>query len=342
MQVCDRVWPKLAFVAASLVASAASSGTLEEIRARGSLVCGVSSGLVGFAAADANQIWSGFEVDFCRALAAAALGDASLVEFLPLQPADRYTALVSGDADLIARGPAWSIATDTTLPVDLVAVSYFDQLGFLLPVELGVDSAKELDMASICVIGDMTTGPALDDFFRTHGLAYQPVPVPADGEARQMYLEDRCDTYARSAGELHAVRATFETPANHVIVTDPASRVPSGPVVREGDNDWADIVRWTFYALLAAEELGITSANVREMAAAPSTNAEVNRLLGIEGDLGRVLQLQPDWAVNAIAAGGNYGEIFERHIGENTPIGLARGLNALWTKGGLQYAPPFR
>lgn len=342
MQVCDRVWPKLAFVATALAATSASAGTLDDVRARGSLVCGVSAGLVGFAAADANEVWSGFEVDFCRALAAATLGDASLVEFLPLPPSDRFAALLSGQADLIARGPAWSMATDTAMQVDLVAVSYFDQLGFLLPVDLGVDSAQELDLASICVIGDMTTGPAVDDYFRTNGLSYQPVPAPADGEARQMYLEDRCDTYARSAGELHAVRATFETPANHVIVTDPASRVPSGPVVRQGDDAWADIVRWTFNALLAAEELGITSANVREMAAAPSTNAEVNRLLGTEGNLGSGLGLAPDWAVNAIAAGGNYGEIFERHIGENTPIGLARGLNALWTKGGLQYAAPFR
>ncbi|MCC7321242.1 MAG: transporter substrate-binding domain-containing protein [Rubellimicrobium sp.] len=323
-------------------AAEGEGGTLAQVQAEGRLACGVNAGLAGFATVDANGVWSGFEVEFCRALSAAVLGDPALVDFLPLPVNDRYADLVQGAADVVARGGAWSIGPDVVRDVDLVATSYYDQLGFLLPVELGVSSPKELGQATICVLGDLTTAAALDDYFRAAAITYQPLSAQTDAEARTLYLADECDAYARPAAELHAVRATFELPLAHVIVTDPASRVPSGPVVREGDDRWANVVRWTYMALLAGEELGITSANVREMAATASTNPEVNRLLGTEGDIGTLLGLAQDWAVNALAAGGNYGEIFERNIGENTPIGLARGLNALWTRGGLQYAPPFR
>ncbi len=325
-----------------LMPTPAQAGTLDDVRSRGRLECGVSQGIAGFAAVDANGVWSGFEVEFCRALAAAVLGDASLAEMVPLPIGDRFGPLVSGGADLVARGAAWSITPDAGLSIDLVAVSYFDQLGFLIPVEMGISSARELDGSTVCLLPDMVSGQALDDFFRGNAITWTPVPTEDDSAARRQYLDRTCETYARSAAELYAIRATFEMPASHVVITDPASRQPSGPVVRQGDDQWADIVRWTFNALIAAEGLGVTSANVREMAAAPTANPEINRLLGTEGEFGALMGLSRDWAVNAIAAGGNYGEIFERHIGENTPIGLARGLNALWTKGGLQYAAPFR
>lgn len=320
----------------------ASGGTLALVQERGRLACGVNAGLPGFASVDANNGWTGFEVEFCRALAAAVLADPSLVDIVALPVSDRFASLTAGTVDVVARGAAWSLAADAGLGIDLAAVSYYDQLGFLVPVEMGVNSPKELGMSTICLVGDMTTTAMLDDYFRANGIGYQPMVAATDAEARQMYLAQQCDTYARPASELSAVRATFETPGNHLIVTDPASRVPSGPVVRQGDDGWTDIVRWTLHALLAAEELGISSANVREMASAPAQNPEINRLLGTEGSFGEVLGLSADWAVAAVAAGGNYGEIFERHIGENTPIGVARGLNALWTRGGLQYAPPFR
>lgn len=319
-----------------------SGATLAEVQARGRLACGVNAGLPGFASVDANNTWTGFEVEFCRALAAAVLGDPSLVDIMALPVADRLASLTTGAVDVVARSAAWSLSPDAGMGIDLAGVSYYDQLGFLVPVEMGVNSPKELGMATICLVGDMTTTAMLDDYFRANGIGYQPMVAASDAEARQMYLSQACDTYARPASELAAVRATFETPGNHLIVTDPASRVPSGPVVRQGDDGWTDIVRWTLHALLGAEELGISSANVREMADAPAQNPEINRLLGTEGSFGALLGLGDGWAVEAVAAGGNYGEIFERHIGENTPIGVARGLNALWTRGGLQYAPPFR
>lgn len=334
---------RLAALALPLAAGAAAqAGTLEDVQSRGQLHCGVSAGLAGFAAADANDIWTGFEVDFCRAVAAAVLGDPTLVKYVAVPGSDGLSALEIGAVDLIARKTAWSVAADASLAADMVAISFYDQLGFLLPVELGVGSGKELDGSTICVSGEMTTAVSLDDFFRANAISYQTILAPSDADLRQTYLSQGCEAYARASSELAAIRASFEAPAAHVIVKDPASRLPSGPVVREGDDPWADVVRWTLFALLSAEELGVTSANVREMATAPVANPEVNRLLGNAADVGGMLGLSPDWAVDAIAAGGNYGEIFERHIGENTPIGLARGLNALWTQGGLQYAPPFR
>ncbi len=342
MQVLGKALTLAAALGGLLAPMLAEAGTLDDIRSRGRLECGVSQGIAGFAAVDANGVWSGFEVEFCRALAAAVLGDAGLAEMVALPVGDRFAPLVSGGADVVARGAAWSIVLDAGLSIDMVGVSYFDQLGFLVPVEMGISSAKELDASTVCLLPDMVSGQALDDFFRANAISWTPVPADDDAAARRQYLDRTCETYSRSAAELYAIRATFETPASHVVITDPASRQPSGPVVRQGDDQWADIVRWTFNALIAAEGLGVTSANVREMAAAPTANPEINRLLGTEGEFGSLLGLSRDWAVNAIAAGGNYGEIFERHIGENTPIGLARGLNALWTKGGLQYAPPFR
>ena len=331
-----------ALTVAGLMAGAAAAATLDDVKARGTLNCGVTTGLVGFAAPDANGRWEGFDVGICRAVAAAVLGDPDAVEFVPTTGKTRFTALASGEVDLLARNTTWTLSRDADLKFTFVGVNYYDGQGFMVPKELGVSSAKELDGATVCIQTGTTTELNLADFFRNNNISYEPVPVETNAEGQQQYLAGACDAYTTDASGLAATRATFENPGDHVILPEIISKEPLGPLVRHGDNEWADIVRWTLNALIAAEEYGVTSANVNELASAPGTNPEVNRLLGTEGELGGMIGLENDWAKNAIAAGGNYGEIFEKNIGENTPIGLARGLNAQWTNGGLIYAPPFR
>lgn len=331
-----------ASLAGLLVAGTAAAATLDDVRARGTLNCGVNPGLTGFAAPDANGVWQGFDVDLCRAIAAAVLGDPQAVNFVPLSGETRFTGLAAGEVDVLARNSTWTYSRDTDLNLDFPAINYYDGQGFLVPTALGVTSAKELDGATVCIQTGTTTELNLADFFRVNNITYQPVPIANDAEGRQQYLAGACDTYTTDASGLASVRASFETPDDHVILPEIISKEPLGPAVRHGDNDWGDIVRWTFYALVTAEELGITSANVAEMAAAAGDNPEVNRLLGTEDEYGTMMGLDPKWAVNAITAVGNYGEVFERNIGESTPIGLARGLNAQWNQGGLMYAPPFR
>ncbi|WP_071673058.1 amino acid ABC transporter substrate-binding protein [Nioella nitratireducens] len=326
---------------AGLAAGVASASTLEEVQARGALNCGVTTGLVGFAAPDANGEWDGFDVGVCRAVAAAVLGDPSAVNFVPTTGQTRFTALASGEIDMLARNTTWTFSRDVDLRFEFTGVNYYDGQGFMVPRELGVSSAMELDGATVCIQTGTTTELNLADFFASNNMSYEPVPIETNAEAQQQYLAGACDVYTTDASGLAATRATFEDPTAHVILPEIISKEPLGPLVRHGDNEWGDIVRWTLNALIAAEELGITSANVAELAAG-TNNPEINRMLGSEGDLGGMMGLSSDWAVNAISAGGNYGELFERNIGENTPIGLARGLNAQWTDGGLLYSPPFR
>jgi general L-amino acid transport system substrate-binding protein len=333
------IWSAVALLG---LAGAAQAAVLDDVRARGALNCGVNPGLTGFAAPDANGVWQGFDVDLCRAVAAAIFGDPDAVNFTPLSGETRFTALAAGEVDMLARNSTWTYSRDNDLNLDFVAVNYYDGQGFLAPRALGVTSAKELDGATVCIQTGTTTELNLADFFRVNNISYEPVPIANDAEGRQQYLAGACDTYTTDASGLAAARATFETPDEHVILPEIISKEPLGPAVRHGDQKWADLVRWVFYALVTAEELGITSANVGEMAATAGNNPEVNRLLGNEGELGAMMGLENDWAVNAIQSVGNYGEIFERHLGQGTPIGLARGLNALWTEGGLMYAPPFR
>ena len=332
----------MATLALTGLAGAAQAATLDDVKARGVLNCGTNPGITGFAAPDANGVWQGFDVDLCRAVAAAVLGDPEKVEFKPLSSETRFTALAGGEVDILSRNSTWTFSRDTDLGLEFVAVNYYDGQGFLVPTALGVTSATELDGATVCVDTGTTTELNLADFFSTNNITYEPVPVADDAEAQQQYLAGACDTYTTDASGLASARANFENPDEHIILPEIISKEPLGPVVRHGDNEWADIVRWTYYVLVAAEEYGITQANVAEMAAAAGDNPEINRLLGTEDELGAMMGLEPQWAVNAIAAVGNYGEVFERHLGESTPIGLARGLNALWTQGGLQYAPPFR
>ncbi|RMH48384.1 MAG: amino acid ABC transporter substrate-binding protein [Alphaproteobacteria bacterium] len=330
-----------ALAVAGLAAGAASGATLDDVKARGKLKCGVTTGLVGFAAPDANGNWAGFDVSYCRALAAAVLGDQNAIEFVPTTGKTRFTALASGEVDVLARNTTWTFSRDVDLKFEFVGINYYDGQGFMVPKSLGVSSAKELDGATVCIQTGTTTELNLADFFRSNNMDYEPVPIETNAEAQQQFLAGACDVYTTDASGLAATRATFENPGDYVILPEIISKEPLGPLVRHGDQEWGDIARWTLNALISAEELGITSANIDELAKG-TNNPEINRILGTEGDLGGMFRLDKQWAYRAIKAGGNYGELFEKHIGESTPVGLARGLNAQWKDGGLLYSPPFR
>jgi general L-amino acid transport system substrate-binding protein len=318
------------------------AGTVDDIRALGKVSCGVSTGLVGFSSSDGNGNWSGFDVDFCRSIAAAVLGDPTAVEFVPTTAQAMFTELSSGAIDLLARNTAWTFSRDVDLKLTFVGVNYYGGQGFMVPKELGILSAKDLNGYRVCIQLGTSHEFNLADFFGANGITYEPVPVETNADGQAKYLAKECDVYTTDASGLAAMRATFGSPDQHILLPEIISKEPLGPIVRHGDDDWADVVRWTLNALITAEELGVTSANVLEMSIEPGSNPEVNRLLGTEGNFGEMLGLNADWARNAIAAGGNYGELFEKNIGEKTPIGLARGLNAQWTNGGLMYSPPFR
>ncbi len=328
-------------VATSVVAGAAFAGTVDDIKARGELICGANNGLTGFGAPDASGAYAGFDVDLCKAIAAAVLGDASKVKFVPTTGETRFTALASGEVDLLVRNSTWTFSRDNDLKLDFVAVNYYDGQGFMVKKDLGVSSAKELDGATICIQTGTTTELNLADFFKQNNISYTPVTVADDSEAQRQYEAGSCDAFTTDASGLASTRAAMADPTAHVILPEIISKEPLGPVVRHGDNNWGDVVRWTYFAMLIAEEKGITKANIDEVLAS-TTDPEVKRLLGAEGEMGAMMGLDNAWAYNAIKAVGNYGEVFEANIGTATPIGLARGLNALWSQGGLQYAPPVR
>ena len=330
--------------AATLAAMSAGSvfaGTADDVKARGTLNCGVTTGVPGFAQPDAEGVWQGFDVAVCRAVAAAVLGDGSAVEFVPTTGKTRFTALASGEIDMLARNTTWTFSRDVDLKFEFTGVNYYDGQGFMVPKALGVASATELDGATVCIQTGTTTELNLADFFRSNSMSYEPVPIETASEAIAQYLAGACDVYTTDASALAANRANFETPGDHMVLPEIISKEPLGPLVRHGDNNWGDIVRWSLNALITAEELGVTSANMAEMAAG-TNNPEINRLLGTEGNLGEMLGLDAEWAKRAIMVGGNYGEVFESNIGSATIIGLARGLNSQWTDGGLIYSPPFR
>ena len=321
--------------------SAMAGKTLDGVKQRGQVICGVNTGLAGFAQADASGNWTGLDVDHCRAVAAAVLGDGSKVKYVPLNAQQRFTALQSGEVDILSRNTTFTLTRDASLGLNQTAVTYYDGQGFMVKKDLGVSSAKELDGATVCIQTGTTTELNLADFFKQNNISYTPVTVVDDSEAQRNYLAGTCDAFTTDASGLAASRSSFPDPENHIILPEIISKEPLGPAVRHGDNQWGDVVRWTLNALLVAEEKGITKANLEEVAA--STNdPEVKRLLGLEGDMGKMTGLDNEAFKRAIAANGNYGEIFEANIGSSTPIGLARGLNALWTQGGLQYAAPFR
>ncbi len=322
-----------------ICAGGASAATLDDVKARGTLKCGVNTGLVGFAAPDESGKWDGFDIAICKAVAAAVLGDPEKVEYIPTTGVTRFEALSSGEVDLLSRNTTWTFTRDVDLDFTFVGVNYFDGQGFMVPAELGVTSALELDGATVCIQTGTTTELNLADFYRANGMTYEPVPIETNAEGQVQYLAGACDTYTTDISGLAAQRATFENPQDHIILPEVISKEPLGPLVRHGDDQWADINRWVLYALLTGEELGVTQANVVELAEAGTENPDVNRLLGREGEFGAMFGLDNAWAVRAIAAVGNYGEIFDTHLG---PLGLERGLNAQWADGGLMYAMPFR
>jgi len=321
-------------------AADAAEGTLAVVQKRGELFCGVSEGLAGFSSPDDKGRWTGLDVDFCHAVAAGVLGDASKVRFTPLSAKVRFTALQSGEIDLLARNTTFTFTRDVNQALDFPATTYFDGQGFMVRKALNVSKPADLDGSTLCVNQGTTTEQNIADFFRTRGMTYEIVTFEKSEEAVAAYEAERCDVYTTDASGLYAQRLKLQTPGDHVILPDIISKEPLSPAVREGDDRWSNIVRWTHYAMLTGEELGVTQANVD--AALKSDNPDVRRLLGVEGDLGSQLGLSADWAYQIIRQVGNYAEVFDRNVGAGSPLQIERGQNALARDGGLQYAPPMR
>jgi len=318
---------------------AAEAGTLDQVKARGAVVCGVSPGLAGFGLPDDQGVYKGLDVDECRALSAAIFNDPNKVKYLPVNAKDRPTILASGSIDVLVRNTTWTMSREIG-GMFFTGVNYYDGQGFMVRKKLGVDSALKLDGASICVQQGTTTELNVADFFRTHNLKFEAVVFATDEETVKAYDSGRCDAYTTDASGLYAERLKLSAPDDHMVLPEIISKEPLGPSVRKDDIPWFEIVQWTHFALVTAEELGVTQANVDEKL--KSDNPEIRRLLGVEGDFGKSLGLTNDWAYRIIKAVGNYGESFERNVGQGSPIKIKRGLNALWSQGGLQYAPPIR
>ena len=324
----------------TLVPLRAAEDTLQVVKQRGYVKCGVSQGLPGFSNPDDKGNWNGIDVDLCRAVAAAVFGTDEKVKFTPLSAKERFTALQSGEVDLLARNTTWSMHRDTALGVDFTGVNYYDGQGFMVRAELGITSTKELDGASLCTNLGTTTELNAADYFRTHNMQYEMVAFEKADEAVSAYNAGRCDAYTTDQSALYAQRLKLTDPKAHIVLPQIISKEPLGPVVRQGDDQWGDIVRWSHNAMLNAEELGVTSSNVEAMKS--SSNPSVKRLLGLDGSFGANMGISNNWAYHIIRTVGNYAETFERNVGKDTPLGIARGVNALWKDGGLQYAPPIR
>lgn len=321
-------------------ASQTQQATLDEIKKRGSLNCGVTTGVAGFSSPDDAGNWTGFDVDLCRALAAAIFDDPTKVKFFPLSSKERFQALVARQIDVLSRVTTWTMSRDTELGLDFTYIHYYDGQGFLVPKSLGVTSAKELDGASVCTQTGTTSELNMSDYFRKNNMSYDPVIFEDYKASVAAFQAGRCQVFTNDASGLSAVRLRFANPDDYVVLPEIISKEPLGPLVRQNDSAWADIVRWTGFALINAEELGITSSNVDEKL--KSDNPMVKRFLGIDSTFGEGIGLTNDWTVRIIKAVGNYGEIFKRHLGPETPLNINRGINKLWTDGGLQYAPPVR
>jgi general L-amino acid transport system substrate-binding protein len=323
-------------------AGAALAGpTLDGVRAKGFVRCGVSEGLPGFSSPDAKGNWKGIDVDFCRAVASAILGDPSKVKFVPLTSKQRFTALQSGELDVLSRNTTWTQTRDTRLGLNFAGVVYYDGQGFMVRKDLGVKSARELDGATLCINAGTTTELNAADYFRSHGMKYTPVTFEKSDEVVAAYDAGRCDVYTTDQSGLYAQRIKLKKPNAHMILPEIISKEPLGPVVRQGDDEWFNIVRWTLFAMINAEELGVTKDNVEKMRAT-TKNPGIKRLLGTEGKMGENLKLSADWAFNVVRLVGNYGEVFQRNLGPGTTLNISRGLNRLWNKGGVIYAPPVR
>ncbi|HEV7338938.1 MULTISPECIES: amino acid ABC transporter substrate-binding protein [Bosea] len=330
----------LAVLAASLVTLPAAAGTLDKVKQRGTLECGVSEGLRGFSEKDAQGRWAGFDVDFCRAVAAAVLGDAGKVNFTPLSAGERFEALKAGKVDLLSRNSTWTLGREAELGLAFAGVTYHDGQGFLVARSLGVDGALSLDKAKVCVEAGTTTQLNLGDFFRANSMDIEEKAFPSAAEALAAFQSGQCNVLTRDQSALYAERLKLSKPGDAVILPDVISKEPLGPVTRSDDFPWFTIVKWVNFALVNAEELGVSSANADQATA--STKPDVRRLTGAEGGFGKSLGLDDAWAIRAVKATGNYSEIYERNLGVNSPLGIPRGLNQLWNMGGVLYAPPMR
>jgi general L-amino acid transport system substrate-binding protein len=327
-------------LAAAFAASAADAQTLSQVKQRGQLICGTNTGLAGFALPDAQGNWAGLDIDYCRAIAAAVLGDATKVKFVPLDATSRFESLKSGAVDVLVRNTTWTLSRDSAQGLDFEATNYYDGQGFMVRKKMNINSALELNGASVCVQQGTTTELNLADYFRSNKMKYEVVAFKSDEETVKAYDSGRCDAFTTDASGLAAERVKLATPDDHVILPEIISKEPLASSVRKGDSQWATIVRWVHFAMVDAEEAGVTSKNVDEMMKSP--NPEVKRMLGVEGKFGEGLGIPNDWAVNIVREVGNYGEVFDRNVGAGSALKLPRGLNNLWTKGGLQYAPPIR
>ena len=315
--------------------------TVDSIKKRGKVICGVNGNRAGFSALDSKGQWQGMDVDTCKAVAAAILGDKNKVQFVKTTTQTRFTALQTGEVDVLTRNVTWTLSRDSKLGIDFVAPTFYDGQGFMVNKSLGVKSVKDLGGATVCVLPGTSSEKVAEDVFKKNGLKYTAVVIESKKELNTAFFGGRCDVHVQSTSGLSSARATVASnPDDYIILPGIVGKDPMGPVVRQGDDQWFSIVKWVHFAMLNAEEMGVTSANVDEMV--NSTDPNVMRLLGKEGAFGEAIGVSNDWAYNVIKQVGNYGEVFERNVGASTPLGIARGVNALWSKGGLQYAPPIR
>jgi general L-amino acid transport system substrate-binding protein len=335
-----RAWFLGFLIALSGAVPADAGPTLEAVKARGVLNCGVTVGLAGFSAPDDKGNWTGLDVDFCRAVAAAIFGPAAKVKFVPLTAKERFTGLQSGEIDVLARNTTWTMGRDTTQGLVFAGINYFDGQGFMVKAASGVKSVKDLAGGTVCVQSGTTSELNLADYFRTSAISYKVVVFEKNDETLSAYNAGRCDAYTTDASSLYAERLKLAAVDEHVVLPEIISKEPLGPLVRQGDEQWFSIIKWTLFAMIGAEELGISKANAQSLA--NSANPEVRRFIGVEGDFGKGLGLPRDWALQAILAVGNYGETFERNLGGGSRLAIVRGLNRLWKEGGLHYAPPIR
>ena len=327
---------------AGLAGAAAAGETLDAVKDRDTLRCGVNTGLAGFSIADDAGNWTGLDVEYCRAVAAAVLGDADKVEYTPLSAQQRFTALQTGEIDILSRNTTWTLTRDASLGLHHSGVDFYDGQGFMVPADLNVDSATELDGASVCVQSGTTTELNMSDYFRAHDMDLEPVVFESLSESLSAFFGGRCQVYTTDKSQLASIKSVeAPNPEDYKILPETISKEPLGPMVRRGDDAWFAVSRWVLIALIQAEESGLTSENVDDMKA-NSENPMVRRMLGVTGDMGEKLNLDSKWAYRAIKQVGNYGEIYRRNVGPDTPLGLERGVNDLWTEGGLMYAPPIR
>ena len=332
--------PIVAGAALTLAAGAANATTLDDVKQRGFLQCGVNTGLLGFGSTNDAGEWSGFDVDYCKAVAVAIFNDPTKVKYTPLTAKERFTALQSGGIDVLSRNTTWTMSRDTSLGMQFAGVSYYDGQGFMVRNSMGITSALQLSGASICLQTGTTTELNLADYVKLNKMTYTLVSFEKLDEVVAAYDAGRCDSLTADASALYALRLTLSKPDDHIVLPEVISKEPLGPAVRQGDDQWLNIVKWVHFALLNADELGVNQANVDQMKS--SDQQDVRRLLGIDGTFGEGIGLTNDWAYNIIKTVGNYDDIFQRNIGSGSKLQIARGLNAQWTKGGIQYAPPIR